>query len=391
MPQTSNSFIPEKPIPYGRQEITDEDKKAVLRVLESDFLTQGPLVEAFEHDFSEFIGSKYAVALSNGTAALHLSVKALGLKPGEKVITSPISFVATANAILYAQGKVEFADIDRSSYLIDLNIVEDKLKKDPKIRGIVPIDFAGLPVKMDDVQYLSEKYGTFIIEDSCHAPGASFQDSKNKWQKSGSCSHCDAAIFSFHPVKHIATGEGGMVTTNNKSIYQSLMLLRTHGITKDKEVLQKVDGGWYYEMQDLGFNYRITDIQSALGISQLGRAEERLKRRLQIAKSYEKALKDLPLTLQKKEADQRHAYHLFTIETERRSELYNYLRENNIFAQVHYIPIHTQPYYRKLGFNKGDFPNAEEYYSRCLSIPMYPSLTSDELEYVIHKIKVFFN
>jgi len=266
-----------KSIPYGRQHITEEDIQAVAEVLRSDFLTQGPNIEEFEKKFADYVGAKYAVALANGTAALHLCTMALGVQEGDKVITTPITFAASANCVRYCGGEVVFSDIDPKSYLLDLNKLEDIIKKSPReYKGIIPVDFAGAAVNLEALKVIADKYNLWIIEDACHAPGGYFKDSKGKIQNCGNSAFADLAIFSFHPVKHIATGEGGMITTNRKDLYEKLLLLRTHGITKNPDLMSKVDGGWYYEMLELGYNYRLSDMQAALGISQLKRADEGL-------------------------------------------------------------------------------------------------------------------
>jgi UDP-4-amino-4,6-dideoxy-N-acetyl-beta-L-altrosamine transaminase len=380
------------PIPYGRQSISKEDIDEVIEALQSDFLTQGPKVKEFEEKFAGFIGSKYAVAVTNGTAALHLSALALKIKPGETYLTTPITFAASANSVLYCGGEVEFVDIDKKTYNLDLNIVEEKLIKHPgKYKGIIPVDFAGHPVDMEGIGYLKEKYNLNIIEDACHAPGGYFINSKGDKEFCGNGNYSDLAVFSFHPVKHIATGEGGMVTTNSAELYQKLLLLRTHGITKSPDRLKENHGGWYYEMQELGYNYRLSDIHSALGISQLMKIEHSIEKRQQIADTYSKKLNDLPLVLPYTGQNIQHAFHLYVIQTKDRLGLYNYLKANRIFAQVHYIPVHLQPYYKKLGWKKGDLPVAEEYYANCLSLPMYPSLRDEEQDYVIEKIKEFIH
>jgi UDP-4-amino-4,6-dideoxy-N-acetyl-beta-L-altrosamine transaminase len=380
-----------KPISYGQQHITDEDIKAVVDVLKSDFLTQGPTISKFEKAFANYTGAKYAVAVSNGTAALHLSAMALNVKPGDKAITSPITFAASANCIRYCGGTILFADIDNSSYLLDLNRVEDLLKNDEKkeIKGIIPVDFAGYPVIASDYKLIADKYGVWIIEDACHAPGANFIKADGKYEYCGNGNFSDLTVFSFHPVKHITTGEGGMITTNNEILYKKLLLLRTHGITKEPELLHENHGGWYYEMQELGYNYRITDFQAALGLSQLKRAEWSVNRRNEIATNYNKAFKDTEILTPNVAKNVNHGYHLYIIQIEKRLELYNYLRTKNIFAQVLYIPVHTFPYYQNLGWKNGDFPIAEKFYSRCLSLPMYPTLTSEEQDYVIHAVLDF--
>jgi UDP-4-amino-4,6-dideoxy-N-acetyl-beta-L-altrosamine transaminase len=376
------------PIPYGRQFISEEDIESVIKALRSDYLTQGPEIAAFEKVFSSYIGSKFAVAVSSGTAALHLAGLSLNINETSNVITTPITFAASANCVRYCKGNVFFADIDPESYLLDLNKVEDLLKSKPSFySGIVPVDFAGRAVNLEDCRTLADKYNLWIIVDACHAPGGYFFDSKGNQQKCGNGNYSDLSIFSFHPVKHIACGEGGMITTNNEKLYKRLLLLRTHGITKDSELLHKNEGGWYYEMQDLGYNYRLTDFQAALGISQLRRADEGLVKRKLIADRYFQAFQKDPLIKGQSGIVEGHAYHLYIIEVENRLGLYNYLRSKNVFAQVHYIPVHTLPYYQNLGWKKGNFPIAENYYERCLSLPMYPTLTIVEQEYVIDQVK----
>lgn len=381
-----------KAIPYGRQNITQEDIDAVIDVLKSDFLTQGPKIHEFESKFAEYVGAKYAVAVANGTAALHLCALALDVNNDSKVITTPITFAASANCIRYAGGQVEFADINEETFLLDSDKVRKLLESSPKgtYSGLIPVDFAGYPVDLQAFRQLADEFGLWIIEDACHAPGAYFSDSSGNKQYCGNGQYADLAIFSFHPVKHIATGEGGMITTNNKALYDKLAVLRTHGITKDPNALVENHGGWYYEMQTLGYNYRLTDFQAALGVSQLKRANEGFSRRNEIADRYTAGLKNLPLTLQKVENGVGHAYHLYVIQSDRRLELYNFLHKNNVKAQVHYIPVHLMPYYRNLGWKKGDFPVSEAFYEKCISLPMYPTLTVDEQDYIIQQLKTFF-
>lgn len=380
------------PIHYGQHHITDEDIKAVNEVLKSRNLTQGPKIAEFEEAFAKYIGVKYAIAVTSGTAALHLSTISLGLKEGEKVITTPMTFAATANCIRYAGGEVVFSDIDPSTYLLDIRKVRELLESSDKesIKGIIPVDYAGRAVDLEAFHKLAKEYGCWIIEDACHAPGGYFKDSSGINHNCGNADFADLSIFSFHPVKHIATGEGGMVTTNNEELYHKLRNLRTHGIQQIPELRHYDHGPWYYEMQDLGFNYRLTDIQAALGISQLKRAEQGLTRRREIAKIYDDVFRGKSHIKGQSAVIEGHAYHLYVIEVENRDGLYKYLRENDIFAQVHYIPVHYMPYYEEKGWNKGDLPFAENFYDNCLSLPIYPTLSEEEQDYVISKIKAFF-
>ncbi|MEO0898192.1 MAG: UDP-4-amino-4,6-dideoxy-N-acetyl-beta-L-altrosamine transaminase [Bacteroidota bacterium] len=380
---------PKLPISYGRQDINEADIQAVVNTLKADYLTGGPRIGEFEKKFADYIGAPYAVACSSGTAALHLCTLALGVKKGDKVITTPNTFVASANCVLYQGGEIDLVDIDPATKLMDLNALEKKLASSPKgtYQGIIPVDFAGHPIKMDQVRALADQHGCWVIEDSCHAPGGYYTDANGQVQQCGNGHFADLAIFSFHPVKHIATGEGGMVTTSRKELYDKMIQLRSHGITRDRSLLQEDHGGWYYEMQSLGYNYRLSDIAASLGISQLEREAQRVARRREIAATYDLELKDLPIDLPQN--IEGHAYHLYVIETEKRDELYSYLRSQQIYPQIHYIPIHYQPYYKKLGWRKGDLSHAEAYYDRCLSIPLFPTLESDQLAYVVEKIRTF--
>lgn len=393
-------------IPYGKQNITDEDIQAVVIALKGDFLTQGPTILAFEKIFANYIGCSYAVAVSNGTAALHLSAVALGVKEGDKVITTPLTFAASANCIRYCGGEVVFSDIDSATYLLDIDKVEALLKASPKgtYKGIVPVDFAGRAVNLEAFRKLANEYDLWILEDSCHSPGGYFKDSSGKNQNCGNGNFADLAIFSFHPVKHIATGEGGMITTNDEKLYKKLLELRTHGITRDTSIFKNTVAfasgkaveenapypGWYMEMQTLGYNYRFTDFQAALGISQLSRANKGLEKRKAIAKKYEISFANQNFIKGQSGFVEGHAYHLYVIEVENRLGLYNYLREHKIFAQIHYIPCHLMPYYKELGWKEGDFPEVENYYKDCISLPMYPTLTNDEQEFVIQTIKNYY-
>ncbi|MDB4533239.1 UDP-4-amino-4,6-dideoxy-N-acetyl-beta-L-altrosamine transaminase [Vicingaceae bacterium] len=387
----SNTFH----IPYGKQDITQSDIDAVVETLKADFLTQGPKILQFEQNFAKYVGAKYAVALSNGTAALHLGLMALGVKAGDRIITSPITFSASANAALYCGAEVHFADIEPDTYVISLTEVEKLLSNHPKgyFKAIIPVDFGGYPVNTEKLRLLANKYGSAILEDACHAPGAYFIDSKKQSEKSGACNYSDATVFSFHPVKHIAAGEGGMLTTNSEAIFKSVSTLRTHGITKEDMAMDfpnaSDQGAWYYEMQELGYNYRITDIQAALANSQLAKADKGIERRQEIAKKYREAFEGKAIKSQYFDVTHFNAHHLYVIEVDKRKDLYDYLRTHNIFSQIHYIPVHLLPYYRTLGWNVGDFPIAEKYYEKCISLPMYPTLTEEEQDFVIQKVLSF--
>ncbi|MFK7832196.1 MAG: UDP-4-amino-4,6-dideoxy-N-acetyl-beta-L-altrosamine transaminase [Winogradskyella sp.] len=391
-----------KAIPYGRQHMTQEDIDIVVETLKSDYLTQGPKIAEFETDFAQYVGSTYAVALANGTAALHLCAMALGLKASEKVITTPITFAASANCIRYCGGEVVFSDIDPETYLLDINKVRALLESAPKgtYKGIIPVDFAGRANDLEAFRALADEFDLWIIEDSCHSPGGFFKNSKGETQNCGNGNYADLAIFSFHPVKHIASGEGGMITTNDKALYEKLLQLRTHGIVKNNDAytnsIEFAGGiedypGWYMEMQNLGYNYRITDFQAALGASQLKRANDGLQKRRQIASVYKNAFLEQPFIKGQSGVIEGHAYHLYVIEVEDRLGLYNHLRSKNIYAQIHYIPCHLMPYYREFGWKEGDFPNAENYYKHCISLPMFPTLTEAEQALVIKEIKTFYS
>ena len=382
----------DKVIPYGRQYITDEDIQVVVETLRSDYLTQGPKITEFEHAFAKYVGVEHAVAVNNATAGLHLAACALGIKPGDKVIVTPMTFAASANCVRYCGGEVVFCDIDKETYLMDVVKLRQLLVENPKgtFKGIIPVDFAGYPQNLEELKEIADEYGLWILEDACHAPGGYFVDRSGERQYCGNGRFANAGAFSFHPVKHIATGEGGMVTTNDEELYKKLCLYRTHGITKDVALLHENHGGWYYEMQELGFNYRMTDFQAALGVSQLSRANTGLSRRQEIANRYDEAFQDIQgIKIPYRAGNVYHAFHLYVIQVEDRLGLYNYLRANKILAQVHYVPVHLQPYYRELGNKSGDCPVAEEYYKHCLSLPMFPTLTDEEQQYVIDSVLAF--
>ncbi len=380
-------------IPYGKQSILEEDIEAVNTILRSDFLTQGPAVLDFEQAFAEEVGSKHAVSFNNATSALHLAFKTLNRDLKKKVIVTPMTFAASSNCVLFDGGNVDFADIDPVTLNIDPDKVESLLKKNPSLyQGLVIVDFGGLPINMEDFDTLAKKYDLWIIEDACHAIGGSFTDSQDRTVKCGSNLYNQLTTFSFHPVKHIATGEGGMLTTNNEETYRQLLRLRSHGMERDPNSFQNQnDGGWYHEMQDLGYNYRMSDINAALGHSQLRRLGSNIKRRNEISRRYRTELADLPLRFQEfDETKFNHAYHLFVVQTSFRKELYEYLKESQIFTQVHYLPVYWHPYYQHQGFAKGLCPEAEAYYSKCLSLPMYHSLSHEEQSYVIERVRTFF-
>jgi UDP-4-amino-4,6-dideoxy-N-acetyl-beta-L-altrosamine transaminase len=379
-----------KKIPYGRQNIDQNDIDAVVSVLKSDYLTQGPKVKDFEIKFAEYVGAKYAVAVNNATSGLHLSVLALNLSKRDRVITTPITFAASANCIRYAGAEVWFADIDPNTYLLDINSVKELIESKPKgfFKGIIPVDFAGLPVNMEEFRVLADAHDLWIIEDACHAPGGYFFDSNGNQNFCGNGIYANIGVFSFHPVKHIACGEGGMLTTNSKELYEKLILLRTHGITKEN--MEENHGNWYYEMIELGYNYRLTDFQSALGITQLAKNEKGVERRNEISAKYKKEFlgkvkfQDLPTGTY-------NAHHLFIIEVNKRKELYDFLKSKGILVQIHYIPVHTLPYYKIIGYEDAGLIHAEKYYSRCISLPMYPTLSNEEQNFVINTINNFYN
>ncbi len=375
-------------LPYGRQTIEEEDLRAVEEVLRSAWLTQGPQVVELEKALAERCGARHAVAVSSGTAALHLAALAVGIRPGDVVFTTPNTFVATANCVLYAGGEPRFADINPDTLNLDPRDLEEKLEGQRSARGVIAVHFAGLPADLEAISALARRRGLFVIEDASHALGASWRDATGVWRAIGSCSHSDLATFSFHPVKHMTTGEGGAILTNRDDLAERLRTLRTHGIVRDPARMGKVDGPWSYEMQELGFNYRLTDFQSALGLAQLRRLDAWLARRAELVARYRERLRGEPrvrLTIEPEWA--RPAWHLFTVQVERRADVYRRLRERDIGVQVHYIPVHLQPYYRKLlGTKEGDFPRAEAYYARALSLPLYPTLRDEDVDRVAEEL-----
>jgi perosamine synthetase len=376
-----------KQIPYATQMIDDEDILAVADALRSSNLTQGPLVDEFERSIAQYCGAKYAVAVNSGTSALHIACLAAGMSPGDEGITSANTFVASANCILYCGGKPVFADIKPDTALIDPVDIRKKLTKKTKV--IIPVHFTGQPVDMEEISKIAKEYNLKTIEDAAHAIGARYKIKHSKdWIKIGSCFHSDMTILSFHAVKHITAGEGGMVLTNDQDLYEKLVFFRSHGITRSVKYIKETEDPWYYEMHELGFNYRLTDIQCALGISQLKKLDKFIARRKEIAKRYDEAFSEIAqIDFIKEKEGFDSSRHLYVILVEDRKNIFNRLiAETNLRPNVHYIPVYFHPYYRRLGYEQGLCPIAEKYYTRAISIPMFPKLTDDEIEYVIEKI-----
>lgn len=378
-------------IPYGRQSINADDIQAVTDVLTSDWLTQGPAVEQFEKQVAAYCGAEYAVAVNSATSALHIACLAAGLGQGDVLWTSPNTFVASANCGLYCGAIVDFVDIDARTYNLSTDELAKRLKaaksqgRLPKV--VIPVHFAGQPCAMKDISLLAKEYGFAVIEDASHALGATYNG-----EKVGACHLSDMTILSFHPVKIMTTGEGGMVLTNSRDLYEKLLLLRSHGITRDpRQMAGEAHGPWYYQQIDLGFNYRITDIQAALGVSQLKRLDDFIGRRRALAHRYNNMLKCLPLGLPYQAAGADSAWHLYVVQIKAggnsRLEVFTDLRNAGIGVNVHYIPVHTQPYYSAQGFKNGDFPVAEAYYQTAISLPMYYALTDEEQDYVVDKLR----
>jgi len=383
--------VRDKLLPYGHQWIDEEDIAAVIEVLRSDWITQGPKVSEFEEEFASYVSAEYAVAVNSGTAALHVACFAAQIEKGDEAITTPITFAASANCVLYQGGTPVFADIREDTLNIDPEEIKKKITLDT--RAIIPVDFTGLPADLEEILQIARKNNLVVIEDASHALGATYKDSKI-----GSIS--DMTIFSFHPVKHITTGEGGMITTNNKEYYERLNLFRTHGITKDKDKLLNYDGPWYYEMQELGYNYRLTDFQCALGISQLKKIDKFISRRREIVKKYNSEFKDIPEIKipEINPADSNPVWHIYVIQLNLeklkvgRREIFEALRAENIGVNVHYIPVHLQPYYQKrFGYRLGDFPKAENYYSRSIILPVFPKMTEKDINDVIKAVNKVIN
>lgn len=380
-------------IRYGQQDITQADIEAVIAVMKSVNLTQGPTIPQFEQSVLAHCDAKHAVAVNSATSALHIACLALGLGPGDWLWTTPNTFVASANCALYCGAQVDFVDIDPRTYnlcpkALEAKLIEaEKLGRLPKI--VVPVHFSGQPCEMVAIHALSKRYGFKIIEDAAHAIGGQYQG-----EPVGNCRYSDITIFSFHPVKIITTAEGGMALTNNDELATRLGLLHSHGITRDPILMtQPMDGPWYYQQVALGFNYRMTDIQAALGVSQMTRLTKYVKRRHEIAQRYNELLADLPLTLPWQHPDGYSAFHLYVIRLHldkiqpTHCQVFEHLRANSILVNLHYIPVHTQPYYQKMGFRPGDYPEAERYYRETISIPIYPTLTDEQQDEVVATLK----
>ena len=375
---------------YGHQHITEKDIQAVERVLHSDWLTQGPAIEAFEKKVANYCGAKYAVAVTNATSALHIACKAAGLGEDDVLWTSPITFTASANCGRYCGADVDFVDIDDKTYNMSVAELQHKLEKavkKPKV--VIPVHLAGQSCDMESIKALADEYGFKIIEDASHATGADYKNTKV-----GSCCYSDMTVFSFHPVKIVTTGEGGIVLTNNKELYEKLKLYRSHGITRDSDLMtQEADGPWYYQQIELGFNYRMTDLQAALGCSQMDSLDKFVARRRYLVKRYNEKLKDLPLRTPYQDETTNPSWHIYIIRVDftkvklSKKEIFARMRDRGIVLNLHYIPVHTQPYYQKLGFQKGDFPVSEKYYEEAITLPLYYDLTDEQQDEVIEALK----
>lgn len=381
-----------RPLYYGCQCIEEDDIKAVMEVLRSNFLTQGPKVREFENRLAEYCGARYAVAFSSGTAALHGAYFSAGVGEGDEIITSPITFMATANAALFLAARPAFIDVEVDTGNMEPSLVEEAITE--KTKAVVPVHFSGHPVDLAGISKTAKEHKLLLIEDACHALGAKYLDTTI-----GDCSYSDMCVFSFHPVKSITTAEGGAVLTNNESLYEKLVMFRQHGVTKDERKLRNKsdeDGPWYHEMHYLGYNYRLTDIQSALGISQLGKLDRFVARRREIVDIYARGFEDNPffdLPVERNYA--KSAYHLYAIRlkdahSSRKKAIFAELKNRGIVAQVHYIPVHLQPYYQDLGYKRGAYSVAEDFYERVLSLPLYPSMSQEDVEFVIDRTLAAF-
>lgn len=375
-------------LPYGKQWLDEADKEAVMSVLNSDFITQGPRIEAFERKAADYVGTKYAVAFCNGTAALHGACYAAGIGPGDEVITTPVTFLASSNCVLYMGGIPVFADIHPDTYNIDPDKIAAAITD--KTKAIIPVDFTGQPAEMDRIMMIARDRGLTVIQDAAHSLGASFGGHRVG-------TFADMTMFSFHPVKHITTGEGGMIVTNNEQHYRKLLMFRNHGMTRDSSLMQGNDGPWYYEMLDLGFNYRMTDIQAALGLSQMDKLDEFVARRREIAEAYNRAFQPLHgLKTPYQHPSAASSWHLYVLrwahrEGVTRREIFEALRAENIGVNVHYIPIYRQPYYRSLGYTSEGYPESERYYEEALSLPIFPRMTDEDVEDVIEVVQYVYD
>jgi UDP-4-amino-4,6-dideoxy-N-acetyl-beta-L-altrosamine transaminase len=380
-------------IPYGRQEITQADIDAVVEVLKSDFLTQGPKVPEFEHAVAQKVGAKHSVATNSATSALHLACRALDVSSGDIVWTSPITFVASANCALYCGAQIDFVDIDPCTYNMSIQALETKLVAAknsgtlPKV--VIPVHMCGQSCEMQRIGELARKYDFNVLEDASHAIGGYYQQ-----EPIGCCRYSDITVFSFHPVKIITTAEGGMAVTNSSQLAQKMELLRSHGITRDQaQMSQKSDGPWYYQQIDLGFNYRMTDLQAALGLKQLERLNTFVARRRELARRYDALLDELPVRTPWQHPDTNSAWHLYVLRLQleetspSRRQVFEYLREKGIGVNVHYIPVHTQPYYRRMDFDWGMFPAAEKYYQEAITLPLFPAMTEEEQDRVVDSLR----
>lgn len=372
-------------LPYGKQWLTETDIEEVVKVLKSDYLTTGPAIASFEKAIAKFVGAKYAVAFSSGTAALHGASYAAGIGSGDEVITTPMTFAASANCVLYTNGTPVFADIDPKTYNLDPDKVKAKINA--RTKAIIPVHFTGQPADMEAIWELARQHNLIVIEDAAHALGARFQGKQIGGQS-------DMTMFSFHPVKHITTGEGGVITTNRQDLYEKLILFRSHGITRQPEKMRNHEGPWYYEMMDLGFNYRMTDIQAALGLSQLDKLNEFLKRRKEIAAQYNAVFREMRgLTVPHQSSDTESSWHLYVLRFDENSfragrrVLYEALQAENIGVNVHYIPVYYHPYYQQLGYNKGICPLAEQLYEEIITLPLFPAMTDKDVQDVIRAVE----
>lgn len=374
---------------YGKQSINEADIEAVVSVLRSDFLTQGPMIERFERCVADYCGAEYAVAVTNATSALHIACKAAGLSHGDTLWTSPVTFVASANCGRYCGAKVDFVDIDDVIYNMSVDELEKKLMGGGRPQVVVPVHLAGQSCDMEKIYALSQKYDFTVIEDASHALGGTYKDTRI-----GSCRYSDMTVFSFHPVKIVTTGEGGMVLTNNKELYDKLVLYRSHGITRDASKMTKgADGPWYYQQIELGYNYRMTDIQAALGYSQMDQLDTFVARRRQLAQRYDELLADLPIRIPKQSADTNSSWHIYVARLDKtrisksKVEIFEEMKKHGVTLNLHYIPVHLQPYYQALGFRQGDFPASERYYEEAFTLPLYYELTDEQQDQVVKALR----